>query len=496
VLEFMERSAIKLLKKRGNTDGEIARALSRDRKTVRRALAEPADKKQQRPRRGSLVDPYGDKILQWMQEGIPVTVMLERVRKDPQNPYQGGNSIFYQRVQHIRQEKKIAKQKAIWRFEGLPGEYLQVDWGEKRQFPFTGIPRTTRYCFVGRMKYSRWIYVEFHDNMRYETLIRCILRCLENLGGVPWVLVFDNMSTVVRIIAERDKNGNPIWNPRFQQFASEIGFHPDVCDPGAANQKGTVENGVKFVKGNFLAGRTFQNDDDLSMQLTEWLSERNNGKCQAHGHTPNELLPEEREALEPLLETSESYGLLRLLRVSPESVIRFETNCYSVPEHLIGQIVAVRVASRELRIYHEDQLVARHQRSFERKQWLRDLDHYQKTLSVKPRAKVMAYREKLLGLDWPTPSYVAEICRRDRNSMNQQILELYALWEEAGSERFLEAVRFCYESHAYGSEYVELMLRVPEEEREVELPEHKLSGQPVQSEIDRDLAVYDTYSHR
>jgi transposase len=172
VLGFMERSTIKLLKKRGNTDSEIARAMGRDRKTVRRALKEPADKEQKRPKRGPLVDPYEDKILQWMQEGIPVTVMLERVRKDTQNPYKGGNSIFYQRVQRIRKEKKMAKQKAIlcfgyrvarnWRFEGLPGEYLQVDWGERRQFPFTQIPRTTRYCFVGRLKYSRWIYVEFH----------------------------------------------------------------------------------------------------------------------------------------------------------------------------------------------------------------------------------------------------------------------------------------------------------------------------------------------
>jgi hypothetical protein len=396
----------------------------------------------------------------------------------------------------MRQEKKMAKQKAAWRFEGLPGEYLQVDWGEKRQFPFTQIPRTTKYFFVGRLKYSRWIYAEFHDNMRYETLIRCILRCLESLGGVPWVLVFDNMATVVRMIAKRDRDGNPIWNPKFRQFASEIGFHPDVCDPGAANQKGTVENGVKFVKGNFLAGRTFQDDGDLSMQLTQWLLERNNQKCQAHGHTPNELLTEEQEALESLVETSESYGLLRSLRVSPESVIRFETNCYSVPEHLIGQIVTVRIAYNELRIYHGDQLLARHERSFEKKQWIRDLDHYQRTLSAKPRAKVMAYREKLLGLENPAPSYVAEICRRDRNSMNQQILELYALWEEAGSERFLEAVRFCYESHAYGSEYVELMLRIPAGEREGKLLEHTLSGQPMQSEVDRDLAVYDTYSHR
>jgi transposase len=468
--------------------------LGRDRKTIRRALAEPADKEYKRGKQSSLVDPYEDKIHQWIQEGIPVTVMLESVRKDEQNPYPGGNSIFYQRVRQIRHEKKMTKKNAVWRFEGLPGEYLQVDWGEKRQFPFTGIPGTTRYCFVGRLKYSRWIYTEFHDNMRYETLIRCILRCLETLGGVPWVLVFDNMKTVVRMIAKRDKDGSPVWNRRFRQFASEIGFHPDVCDPGAANQKGTVENGVKFVKGNFLAGRTFRDDEDLSVQLTEWLSERNNGKCQAHGHTPNELLPEEREVLEPLTETSESYGLLHSLRVNPESVIRFETNCYSVPEHLIGQIVTVRVASHELRIYHDSQLVAQHERSFEKRQRIRNLDHYERTLSRKPRAKVMAYREKLLELAAPTASYVAEICRRDRNSMNQQILRLYALWEETGSERFVEAIQFCHESQVYGSEYVELMLRIPEDEEPV--AEQLLSGQPVQSEIDRDLAVYDTYTHR
>jgi hypothetical protein len=106
----------------------------------------------------------------------------------------------------------------------------------------------------------------------------------------------------------------------------------------------------------------------------------------------------------------------------------------------------------------------------------------------------MAYREKLLELEAPTASYVAAICRRDRNSMNQQMLKLYALWEEHGSDKFLEAVRFCHESQVYGSEYVELMLRIPEgEEDEVE---PLLSSQPMQSEVDRDLAVYDTYSHR
>lgn len=499
MLDFMERSTIKLLKKRGNTDTEIAKVLGRDRKTVRRALAEPADKQLERPKRGSLVDPYDDKILQWITEGIPVKVMLERVKKDPQTPYQGGDSIFYERTRLIRQENQMAKQKAIWRFEGLPGEYLQVDWGEKRNFSFTQIPRDTRYCFVGRLKYSRWIHTEFHTDMRYETLIRCILKCFENLGGIPWVLVFDNMTTVVE---KRDENRDPVWNPRFRQFASEMGFHPELCDPGAANQKGTVENGVKFVKQNFLAGRDFRDDKELSGQLSEWLSERNSEKCQAHGWTPNELLTEERKAFEPLLETSESYGLLHLLRVYPDSVIRYETNCYSVPEHLIGQVVTVRVTSNELKVYHNGQLVAEHRRSFAKRQRIRNLSHYEKTLSQKPRAKVMAYREKLLELDSPTAEYISEICRRDRNTMNHQILKLYALWEEHGTERFIESIQFCYDSGVYGSEYIELMLRIPAEDinRRNSVLSSKtellLSGQPVQSDVDRDLAIYDTYSHR
>jgi len=194
----MERSTIKLLKKRGNTNTQIAQVLGRDMKTVKKALIETADKEYNQPQRGSLVDGYEDNIRQWLVEGLPVTVMIQKAREDEQKPYQGGRSIFYQRVQLIRRELKIDSQKAIWRFEGLPGEYLQVDWGEKRNFPFTQIPQETRYCFVGRLKYSRFLHAEFHDNMRYETFIRCILRCFESLDGVPWVLVFDNTRTVTQ----------------------------------------------------------------------------------------------------------------------------------------------------------------------------------------------------------------------------------------------------------------------------------------------------------
>ena len=195
-----------------------------------------------------------------------------------------------------------------------------------------------------------------------------------------------------------------------------------------------------------------------------------------------------------MTETSQAYGLLHSLRVSPESVIRFQTNRYSVPEDLIGQTVTVRVAQNQLRIYHDGNLVAQHQRSFKKRQWVRDLNHFEKTLEHKPRAKVMAYREKLLGVDASTTGYVATICRRDRNSMNQQILKLYALWQEYGTQRFSQAICFCLKEQVYGAEYVELMLRrPPQDASEMSI---RLSGMPIQSQIDRDLAIYDSYTHR
>jgi transposase len=166
-----------------------------------------------------------------------------------------------------------------------------------------------------------FLHAEFHDNMRYESFIRCILRCFESLSGVPWVLVFDNTRTVVE---GRNEDGKKIFNPKERQFGMvicgdkpacrEIGFHlfallrasSEVCALYSPNQKGTVENGVAKVSGNFLAGFILD-DDDLKVQLNNWLLERKNKKCQAHFGTPNELLAEERKAFEPLREKVDYY---------------------------------------------------------------------------------------------------------------------------------------------------------------------------------------------
>ncbi|MBM3241931.1 hypothetical protein FJZ31_37140 [Candidatus Poribacteria bacterium] len=85
----MERSSIKLLKKRGNTNIPIAQVLGRDMKTVKRALIEPADKEYYQPKRGSLVDSYEESIrqrlpldsesrMELLLSGQPVQAQLDR----------------------------------------------------------------------------------------------------------------------------------------------------------------------------------------------------------------------------------------------------------------------------------------------------------------------------------------------------------------------------------------------------------------------------------
>ncbi len=82
--------------------------------------------------------------------------MLELARGDPDEPYTGSRSHFGERVRRMRREQQQqASADVPMRFEGLPGEYLQVDWGEVRSFPFTHqLARGATSCACW---HSRWV---------------------------------------------------------------------------------------------------------------------------------------------------------------------------------------------------------------------------------------------------------------------------------------------------------------------------------------------------
>jgi transposase len=485
MLRQMERSAIKVLARRGLSQRRIAQQLGHSRVTVARALKEPVDKRPAKRRRASIVDPYRPQIEQWLKQGLSIVRMLELARADPQRPYAGSRAVFGDHVRRLRLELERAEADVPVRFEGLPAEYLQVDWGEVARFPFAHRPPGRRYFLACRLKHSRWVWVRFTRDMRQETLFRGLLDCFLALGWVPWVLVFDNMKTVT---SGRDADGQPVWTPALLQLAAECGFHPEACAVGAANQKGTVENLVKWTKGHFLAGRAFRDDADLAEQAAGWVEQANARPCAATGRPPVELLPREAAQGGPLPATARDYGLLEHAQVSVEALVNVRANRYSVPVALVGLPVTVRLHRDRVRIWRDTELVADHPRAPDgARRRVVDVAHFAPLFPAKPRAQVMLYRQALLELGGPAEGFIAELSRRQRARLRPEVLGVYALYEEVGAARLLAAMERAGRADDYTADALRALLVAPSPA----LAPLALAGLPSQAEVDRPLAAYE-----
>lgn len=91
----------------------------------------------------------------------------------------------------IRSLSVPQEQEPAVRFETEPGRQMQVDWGTMRN------GRSPLHVFVAVLGYSRMLYIEFTDNMRYDMLETCHRNAFRFFGGVPREVLYDNMKTVV-----------------------------------------------------------------------------------------------------------------------------------------------------------------------------------------------------------------------------------------------------------------------------------------------------------
>lgn len=491
MLRQMERSAMHLLAKRGKSVRRIATELGHSPTTVARVLQEPVDRPPTKRRRRSQVDVYRADIDRWLEQGLTATKMLALVRADLEQPYTGSRSVFGEVVRRVRQERaqQVAATDVPLRFEGLPGEYLQVDWGELRGFPFSQQPAATRYFLVCRLKYSRWSFLRWTQDMRQETLLRGLVDCFVAAGFVPWVLVFDNMKTVT---SGRDDAHQPIWTQGLLQLAAEFGFHPQACDPAAGNQKGSVESLVKWVKGGFGPDRTVLDDADLAEQAAAWVADANTRPNSATDTPPLVRLPEEAAKGGSLPATATDYGFRVSATVSRESMAPAEGNRYSVPIAHVGAPVTVRLHRERVRIWRDQLLLADHERAPEgAHRRVVDVAHFAPLFARKRRGQAMLYRQALLELGEPATSYVAELSRRRRERLADEMRAVYALLEQHGRDELLAAMALAGETSVYGADYLQALLAAPPPPAAGTSPGVGTLALPTQAEVDRLLSSYE-----
>jgi len=328
---------IRELLREGLFISEIARQTGRDRKTIRKMRDAPGHPAaQERRKRGSKLDPHKPYLRQRATAGVLNAVkLLGEVRRQG---YPGGITLIREFLHPLRPAVPVVTE----RFETQPGQQAQVDWASCGRIWHRDRLRALS-SFVMTLGYSRRQYLVFTVSQDMETFERCQINAFRYFCGVPSEILYDNLKTAVD---HRGAAGQVVWNRRFRDFADYYGFVPRACQPYRAQTKGKVENGIRYVKGNFLLGLDVAQMtlEELNGEALRWL--RETADVRVHGTTherPIDRWPAEAAALRSLdgrRDYDTSYVSHRL--VNREGYISYRGSHYSVPPEHAGRPLLVK----------------------------------------------------------------------------------------------------------------------------------------------------------
>jgi transposase len=380
---------IKTLKAHGVYNIDIAAEVGVHPKTVSRALARGSAPIPRRAKRASKLDPYKAEVDRLLSENVWNAVVI--LREIQTQGYDGGITILRE---YIQPKRALRPSKATVRFETPPGQQLQTDWGET--FTVIGGEETKVHVIVNTLGFSRRFHFWCTDSQDAEHTYEGLIRSLEYFGGVTEEVLVDNQKAAVLINRPGEK---PQFTPRFVDLADHYGFVPRACQPYRARTKGKDERMVGYVKQHFFVRyRAFDSWAHLNQQAEAWLAEEADRRV--HG-TVKEVVAErfarELPALQSLPGQRYDTSYRDTRQVAWDGYINVRGNRYSVPDHLVGQVVVVRISlDGELRISADECLVARHLLRSARDGWVTVPDHHaqlwQTTLKVEQRA-LEAYEE-------------------------------------------------------------------------------------------------------
>jgi transposase len=315
---------------------------------VRRVLCpKPRGERKARP---SKLDPFRPLIKKLvLVDALSVVRVLEEIKA---LGYEGGESILKDWVRTFR---PTPVQQPHLRFETGPGVQGQVDLSSYTVL-LSNEP-TPVVCFSLVLGFSRWQFIRFLRHADAHSVCHCHILGFEEAGGVPHEILYDRMKQVV---LESYRDG-VLFHPLFERLVQHYGYQAVPLASGYCEGKGKVENPFGYVEGNFLAGRTFHDLDDLNRQAEKWLSEI--ARVRVHRTTreqPAARLIQEQGALIPLPPERFEAGVVLPRLVGDDFCVAWQTNRYSTPPRFAGRTASVRVLEGQLEIVIEGEVVAAH----------------------------------------------------------------------------------------------------------------------------------------
>jgi len=452
---MIKRHEVQVLLRGGLSGRQVARSSGVSRRSVGRIAEEEAveelmDSGAAATRgvgRPSQVVKYEEAVRGWLEErrDLPTVEVVHRLRGAG---YTGGKSAVYTLVRRLRGP---APSRVMVRFEGLAGEFAQFDFGEVSVEYLSGEKEKLHFAAY-RLKYSRWVHVEIVPSQQVEPLCRALARGFEGSGGVPLSVVFDNPKTVVI----HPKQTPIVWNATLAQMAVDYSFIIELCEPRRANQKGSVENLVGWVKGSFFKVRRFQDRGDLLAQLTAWLEEVNDQRpSRATGIIPAVRLLEEQTRLRPLVVPPEDYGLRFEALVGPTGMVTHRGIRYAMPAESVGFHATLFLYPDRVRI-----VAGRYEQTHARFP-VGDLSYPPELRASHlaavsgARGRLYFQRQRLLELGASAEHFLTELIHQRPRTWKGDVERLYALLNRVGEQVCLRALQSALLRGLVGAEYVE-----------------------------------------
>ena len=251
------------------------------------------------------------------------------------------------------------------------GDRIEFDYGEIKLL-INGV-FCKFYLAVLTSPASKFRYAYLYTDQSKNSFMDAHVKFFEMLGGVYKEVVYDNMRNVVsRFIGKNEK----LLNEDLLKMSIYYGFNINVTNCFKGNEKGSVENSVKFIRNKAYAKKyKFNSINEAKLHLQNILSEINKS-CNIELEK-NFLLP-----YKPKLEI----GIMAAHKVDKYSFIRVENNFYSVPEFLCGRTVNVKKYIDRIIVYSNNTFVCRHELLHGFNEYCVDIFHYLNTLKMKPGA--------------------------------------------------------------------------------------------------------------
>jgi transposase len=434
---------------------------------------EPPGYRRDRPRPRPKLDPFLPVLHQILKDDKKAPGkqrhtarrIFERLRAE--HGYQGGLTVVKDAVRAWRRRHT----EVFVPLAHPPGE-AQVDFGQA-EVVLDGQP-TTVAVFVLTLPYSDAIYCQAFPRECTEAFLEGHVRAFAFFGAVPRRISYDNSKiAVAKITGSRERK----VTGEFLRLKSHHLFADHFCLVRRPNEKGHVETLVGFARRNFLVPVPCLRDglEGLNARLEADcradLGRRLRGKPAAKG----ELLADEREAMLPL--PAEAFTAARVEQPSADSLslVRFDTNDYSVPTEFAHHPVTALGTVDAVRIVVGDRVVATHRRSWGREGVSYDPVHYLALLERKPGA--LDFAAPLEG--WELPVCFGVLRRRLEAEFGgpgtRQFIKVLRLLEGASLAELTRAVAAALELGVADADAVRLIL---EHRRERPVGLFCLDGRP------------------